>query len=469
MAYIKKTWVARQGKDLNRFADRLTGNFMILDNSPTAIDEQGDSFTANNMNEFESRIDDALQNIDAESITVENGIESSFLNAGLIKSTSEIDAIDLYAESITIEKTGSTGSVKIEIVDGNANVAVNGQIDAYHVTAGGIDVTGATLLQGVTSMGDNHFGNTTATAVTADTATIGALNVNGNINQNGSAYETHAEQVYTKNDKIILRDGAVAGLGVGQYAGFIAQKYDGTNDGHLVFDKDGVARVGDVGSEQPIATREETPTNNGIALWDNTSQKFITKTLANAGIAQDSTVMHNTGNETIAGVKTFASAIIAPNATKKTISYTSTVAEQYHTFILRDNGSAINSNKISIHVVLPAISGLAVGSATAVGFSCNGVTTGYNSDATDNLDGFLLNARNTKSFFDVDITLDETNLLACKLFARRSDGTTKETVYAIGFNESTFGSAITSVTVRMESTSYKLPIGTKIYIYEALI
>lgn len=110
--------------------------------------------------------------------------------------------------------------------------------------------------------------------ITTDNA--GNTYINGNIYQQGSTYETHAEEVFTKNDKITLRDGATAGLTTGQYAGFIVKKYDGVNDGHLIVDKDGIGRIGDVGSEQPLATREETPLNNGTAKWNSSNLRFET-------------------------------------------------------------------------------------------------------------------------------------------------------------------------------------------------
>lgn len=79
-----------------------------------------------------------------------------------------------------------------------------------------------------------------------DTEINGDLEVNGDIIQNGQAYETHAEKVYTKDDNIFLRDGAVSGLPTGKYAGIIAKHYNSEgDDGALVFDKTGEARVGD--------------------------------------------------------------------------------------------------------------------------------------------------------------------------------------------------------------------------------
>jgi len=112
----------------------------------------------------------------------------------------------------------------------------------------------------------------------------GTLHIDGSISQNGNAYETHLEQVYTKNDYIILRDGAILGLSNGSYAGFLAKKYDGLNDGHLVFDNTGTARIGDVGFEQPLATRVENPTDKNIAFWDSLNNRLDFKILKSIDI-----------------------------------------------------------------------------------------------------------------------------------------------------------------------------------------
>ena len=103
----------------------------------------------------------------------------------------------------------------------------------------------------------------------------GTLTVNGDIVQNGENYETHAEKVYTKNDTIILREGAVGGLGNNEYTGFEAEKYDGENTGVLGFGADGVARVGDKGNEQPLLTREESEdlTNGEVLVWNSETNR----------------------------------------------------------------------------------------------------------------------------------------------------------------------------------------------------
>lgn len=103
----------------------------------------------------------------------------------------------------------------------------------------------------------------------------GTLTINGDIVQNGSSYETHAEQVFTKDDTIILREGAVGGLGENEYAGLKAKNYDGQNTGVLVFGSDGIARVGDEGDTQPLLTREETSElNDGdVLVWNSETQR----------------------------------------------------------------------------------------------------------------------------------------------------------------------------------------------------
>ena len=59
-----------------------------------------------------------------------------------------------------------------------------------------------------------------------DDVSINNLNVAGDIIQQGAAYETHAEKIYTTKDYIYMRDGAVGGLAAGALSGFEVIKYD---------------------------------------------------------------------------------------------------------------------------------------------------------------------------------------------------------------------------------------------------
>lgn len=121
------------------------------------------------------------------------------------------------------------------------------------------------------------------------TITATKLVVNGDIIQQGSTYSTHAEEVLTKNDFLTLRDGAIAGLAQGEYAGLIAKLYDGTNDGRLIFDNTGTARVGDLGQELPLTTRAEAGniSNGNLMMWDSTTNSIIDSGYAAADLTND--------------------------------------------------------------------------------------------------------------------------------------------------------------------------------------
>ena len=106
---------------------------------------------------------------------------------------------------------------------------------------------------------------------------IGKIVANCDIIQNGAAYETHAEQIFTKNDYIVMRNGALGGLQPGEFSGFRINRYDSVHDGHLVIDSSGTARVGDVGDERPLLVRDEAAdlAAGDVLLWDSVDQKAI--------------------------------------------------------------------------------------------------------------------------------------------------------------------------------------------------
>jgi hypothetical protein len=111
------------------------------------------------------------------------------------------------------------------------------------------------------------------------------LNISGDLTVGGSVSQVEIENAYTSNDHIFLREGAVSGLGVNQYAGLIAQNADGTNDSGLVFNGNGIARIGDISYDsetgaviyddtQAIATREDSPTDTSFQFWNDIESRL---------------------------------------------------------------------------------------------------------------------------------------------------------------------------------------------------
>ena len=159
------------------------------------------------------------------------------------------------------------------------------------------------------------------------------LYVNGNIYNQGTSYETHSEHLYVKDQVIWLRDQGSGAMS--NYAGVIANLYDGTNSGGIIFDSNGIARVGDIaqdasgnilkGDTQAVATRQDSPSSYGVAYWNASLLRFDTlapgtagKALVSAGTSSAPTwtelVTLNTA-QTISGAKTFTGTVIVPDVT----------------------------------------------------------------------------------------------------------------------------------------------------------
>ena len=136
----------------------------------------------------------------------------------------------------------------------------------------------------------------------------GDLTITGNLylQQDGKYIVT--EKVYSENDFITLRYNNPSLLAQGAYTGFEAKKvFSDGSDGYLVYGNDGMARVGKLSSLQTLATREDSPLDDGMAVWSTASKRFnsVAKgaiTVGNAdklgGIAASSYIMYSPNKNT---------------------------------------------------------------------------------------------------------------------------------------------------------------------------
>lgn len=252
--------------------------------------------------------------------------------------------------------------------------------------------------------------------ITSNIALKGDLNITGNIIQNGSAYETHAEKVYTKNDYIITRDGAVSGLGNGEFTGILAKKYDGSNDGHLVFDNQGIARVGDVGDEQPLATREETPIENGFANWDNTTKKFITKLISSSDLTDKDSIAYKTDLKAylpLAGGQLTGALKIAKGTGNGIQNYDGTpllYIDNYDDLYIRnDSGTEIHLGMAGEHIQIGGNKVLSDTNVVGHSFTFNDKSVAVTSDIPKTLNNKTLVANGNTTIYGTDITLASDN------------------------------------------------------------
>lgn len=137
--------------------------------------------------------------------------------------------------------------------------------------------TGDQIIDGEKTFNDPIVANGGVVFANSGIHINGTLEVDGDIIQNGSAYETHAEQVFSKNDLIVTREDAIGGIAAGQLSGIRVKKYDGVSDLNLGVDSGGMMRVGDLGQEQPLATRDEAAnmTSGALVKWDGVNNRMI--------------------------------------------------------------------------------------------------------------------------------------------------------------------------------------------------
>jgi predicted small secreted protein len=139
----------------------------------------------------------------------------------------------------------------------------------------------------------------------SDNVFQGNVTIQGNLIQEGSTYETHAEQVYTSNDFITLRDGALSALG-SNISGLKVLKADGVNNLILGVGNDAISRIGwENDTLQAIATREDNPISNGIAVWNSANSRFETPLSTSQFLRSDV-------DDTAWGIYTFSNNNIVP-------------------------------------------------------------------------------------------------------------------------------------------------------------
>ena len=277
---------------------------MVLDNAVNNLD---------NIEQIESDLS-ALSSIDSE-ICLQDNMESELgeVREILIKTdvdaelsetsenpvqnrviTAEINSIkETYATKDFVEENGgkidsiSVNNVPQQIINKNVNIDLSG----YATTSQAEDLQDSIEnvskeIENVSSDFEEQIGNTNkkfddyaklkaSQTFTGSQTIVGSLTIEGDIIQNGETYITQAEKVETEDDYIVMRKGATGGLGNG-YSGFEIKNYNGNNeDVRLVVDGEGTARVGDIGDEQPLLTREEGKdlTDGEVLVWNATTNR----------------------------------------------------------------------------------------------------------------------------------------------------------------------------------------------------
>ena len=118
--------------------------------------------------------------------------------------------------------------------------------------------------------GDTRYVNVTGDTVTGD------LTITGNLTVAGSAFTVLSQTVCAEDNLIVINSGE-AGAGVTSVSAGIQIDRGSEVPYNFIFNETSdTFRIGEDGSEQAVATREDAPLDTGIAEWDNSAGQFIT-------------------------------------------------------------------------------------------------------------------------------------------------------------------------------------------------
>lgn len=184
----------------------------------------------------------------------------------------------------------SNGNIGFGVADPTARADINGNIrvrslgtDAGDfVTASATGVlsrrTAAQVLSDIGAVSKWEAWN-------SDLTVTGNATINGNLYVRGTEFIANTETVEIEDNLALINAGEV---GNGITAGFAGWEIDRGQSDNFFFgfaETPGYFQVGKAGNLQTVATREDAPVANGLAIWNNTLNRFDTQTIGQLDLA----------------------------------------------------------------------------------------------------------------------------------------------------------------------------------------
>ena len=243
------------------------------------------------------KVDD-VQDVNGASIVTNKIAKLSKAAVGLgnVDNTADANKSVKYAteagkvtNSFSVLGQNGTGIEKSVTFDGSADKEVSFNENDFTTTLTGNALEVSLLDKGYATKDyvdtqDNKKLDKTGGTVTGDLAVNGAVTIGGNLTVNGTTTTVNSSTLQVTDKLIEVAHGNTTKLTTP--AGLVAPKYDGTNSGALVFDGDGVAKVGDVVLDsngnidvaqsdlQPLTTRTGLVDGN-LVKYDGTNQTLV--------------------------------------------------------------------------------------------------------------------------------------------------------------------------------------------------
>ena len=273
----------------------LTATQEIIQGASTILDANGILTLASGASINEFSTDTALGASDTK-VPTQNAVKSyvdtniTSQDLDFIGDAGGAQTIDLDTQSLTLE--GGTG-----IATTGSAQKMSFAIDSTVTTLTGIQtLTNKTLTSpiinnilaktgetGIAIAADGattlYYDNSPKLATSADGATItGSLTITEDLFVDGTTWVVNNQEVTTSDNIIVVNNGEVGpGVTAGS-AGIEVDRGSATNYQFLFVEASDTFRIGEIGSLQAVATREDSPTDQRFPLWNDSSKRFDTAT-----------------------------------------------------------------------------------------------------------------------------------------------------------------------------------------------
>lgn len=198
------------------------------------------------------------------------------------------------------------------ISNGESGLSVRGKLNLVidDINAGLSDLSNLSKDDGAFVVGNGstfvqESGNTARTSLglgTGDSPTFNGLTVSGDLIVNGTTTTINSTTVTTADNTIVLNNGEV-GAGVTDGSAGIQIDRGTETDYQFIFrESDDSFVIGEIGSLQSVATRQDAPSNGGLSFWNDGQKRFDTS--ANATLNSSGEI---TAAELTVGAVTFSS------------------------------------------------------------------------------------------------------------------------------------------------------------------
>lgn len=128
--------------------------------------------------------------------------------------------------------------------------------------------------------------------------TSGDLSIEGDLFVDGTTWVVHNQEVTTSDNLIVINYGETGPGVTAGWAGIEVDRGTLTNYQFLFYEDTDTFRIGEMGSTQAVATREDNPIDGGYAIWNDSLKRFDTTTSISGSVDHNSTTGLQGGDST---------------------------------------------------------------------------------------------------------------------------------------------------------------------------